>query len=318
LVSLSATTEQFKLKVGLVFKEIWMFRISGLTLTLMLCVSPAFASNSLSPCRTHSREMTMVKNCYTGDMAHTFDNGGHFYQNTDPDAQGIGYCYNSLVFLEHHAGDAQVKIHVLKEGKAGDVRAYNYVIAPEEIKKIAQDAPAFMLNGLKGECYSSKGDKSQCKGGLLNAIGLQDVDRPMTLAIGRGANGHYVLSHIISNPNELDKHPAKPLEVTVDQDASKITSSLLQEIRYKLVQSAKSKMEQMRAPASTPQTLADKSVQFRYCTMALEGFLKEKNLPSPLQSEEKLSLNAVTTYMNNDPTAAPPPARSPATSKKRR
>jgi len=44
-----------------------------------------------------------------------------------------------------------------------------------------------------------------CNGGILKAIGWKDIDAPMVLAIGKGTNGHYMVSHLQSVDSDLEE-----------------------------------------------------------------------------------------------------------------
>jgi hypothetical protein len=283
----------------------------------ILCFSPTSgAKDRLGPCHTHSRQMTLVKNCYTGDMMKPVDGGAQFFDSAPVNKNGASYCYNSLVLVEQKPGEALVRINVLKDSRDGQVLAY---VAPEEVKKIKRDAPLLSLKGLKGECYSPTGDREVCAGGILKAIGLQDVNVPMVVAVGKANSGRYTVSHLVYDSKELDGHKAKELEPAAQQDLAKVTDKVLQEIRKKLVSAARQKMGSLHSPAMTPKKLAENSEQFRYCSLALEGFLKEKRLPDPMSPDEKMTMAKLTSYMNGETAPQASPTRLPAsTSSKRR
>lgn len=257
--------------------------------------------------------MTLVKNCYTGEMVKPLDGGGQFFTSLTVKNQPLNYCY-SLVTIDHRAGDALIHIRVLRDGKDGQFHAYHYSLPQAQLKKSKTDAPMVSLQGLKGECYTSNPDG--CGGGILNAIGWTDSDVPMVVALGKAGGGQITVSHLVHNREEIERTKPSELAAKVENDNGRITQHLLQEIRRKIVNVARVKVRAMHAGASA-RKLADSSEQFRYCSMALEGFLKDKKMTDPFSSEEKMTLSSLTNYMNGDANQPQPTTRLPAAIPKR-
>ncbi len=265
---------------------------------LVLCsASGAHAKKPIEPCKTKSRQMTLVKNCYTGEMVKPLDGGGQFFTSVEMKNPNVNFCYNSLVTVDHKAGDALVHIRVLRDGKDGQFHAYHYSMPHDEVKKSKKDVPAVALQGLKGECFAS--DPDACGAGILKTIGWTDTDVPMVVALGKATAGQITVSHLMQSREEIERTKPRELPAQIETDANRTTQMLLQEIRRKIVSAARVKTNSMRAGVSAKK-LADASEQFRYCSMALEGFLKDKKMTDPFSPEEKMTLSSLTNFMNGD------------------
>ena len=289
----------------------------SLAVSSMLVFSPhpTSAKDRPAPCRTRSRQMTLIKNCYSGDMGHPLDAGGaRFFDVIASTKAQASYCYNSLVMVDHRPSQAQIEIRVLRDGKDGQLRAFKFALAPDELRRLKSDTPLISLKGLKGDCFSPTGNADACSGGVLNLLGLRSTDVPMLLAMGKASNGQYTVSHVVSEMRE----PAglKPLEIEplAKEDTAATTERLLQEIRRKLTLSANSKLASLRSPAMTPKKMVQVSPQFRFCAMALEAYLKDKKIADPFSTQEKMVFATVTNYMNQDQLPQVP-ARLPASGK---
>jgi hypothetical protein len=253
-------------------------------LALIFAQGYAFA-RPVDPCRTKSRQMTLAKNCYSGDMIKAQEGAPQFFATTTGNTPGVNYCFNS---------------------------AYDYSLAPDEVKKMKKDPTLVSLKGLKGECFSPTGDKEVCAGGFLKTIGLKDTATPLILGVAKGG-ALYSVTHLAHDPKEIDAHKPKEIEGTPVADTASVTAHMVQDIRKRLASLAAIKLAIMRSGNSSPKKLADASEQFRYCSMAFEGFIISQKLSDPFTPEEKLSLNTLTSYMNNDPNFAEN-SRAPASS----
>lgn len=251
------------------------------------------------PCRIRSRQMALAKNCYTGDMAKTQD-GPKFFTSSLGPVKGANYCQNSLIEIERKPGQAQMRIHVLRDGKDGKAHAYQFTLATDDLKKSKGNLVLFELKGLKADCFSPTGDREVCNGGFLKTIGLKDTALPMILGLSK--NG--TISHLAFDPKELDGNKPKDLEGYVINDTAPILARMVSDIHRRLSQMANAKMAQVNSRKVTPKRLSETSEQFRYCSMALEGFLKAQNLSDPFTPFEKTVMNNLTNFMNNDPNFA--------------
>lgn len=287
-----------------------MFRVVSLV-AAVFAHSIALAKDPPEPCRTRSRQMTLVKNCYTGDMAKPSDGGGQFFSSVDLEGRKVSYCFNSLIKVESKAGE--LRINVLKDNRDGKFYAYNFSLPAAAIKKAKHDLPLVHLKGLKGACFSKNGDREACQGGILKAIGWKDIDAPMLLAMGKSGS-NYTVSHIVSTDKEPAELNAKEVDGTVFTDSNKVTENLLQEIRRKISHTAKLKMSAMHSGTTNPKKMAASSEQFRYCTLAFEGYLRFHKLNDPFSPEEKMTLATLTNYMN-DAATDPGEKRMPASTK---
>jgi hypothetical protein len=276
---------------------------SALLSLLVILSTAAHAKKVVEPCHIRSRQMTLVKNCYTGEMAKPTEGGSQFFSFLGVKNSQANYCYNSLVTVQHKSTDPQIHIRVLRDDKKGAFQAYHYSIPRDELKKSKSDTPVVTLQGLKGECFSNNPDA--CDAGILQTLGFADSDVPMVLAIGK-AGGQFILSHLVNNHDDIERLMPKELPGKVENDPGRAALQLIQEIRQKIVTVARAKTSAMRAGAS-PKKLAATSEQFRYCSMALEGFLKDKKMTDPFSAEEKMTLAALINYMNSD-TGVPTPA----------
>ncbi len=264
---------------------------------VLLTASPAFAKAPPEPCHTRSRQMTLVKNCYTGEMMKASEGSAQFFSSIDSKTKGPNYCFNSLVMIEHKNGEAKIHLHVMRDSKDGKFHSYYYALTPTEITATKKQPSTVLLQGLTGECFA--GDPEACAGGILKTIGLTNTDLPMVVGIGRTNAGAYTVSHLVQTRGEIEAIKSKELELKSETNAGVVTDRLLQEIRKKIMTVAHTKLSAMHSGAS-PKKLADASEQFRYCSMALEGFLKDKKMPEPFTTEEKAALTALTNYMNGD------------------
>ncbi|MGZ3723796.1 MAG: hypothetical protein ACXVA9_12725, partial [Bdellovibrionales bacterium] len=73
---------------------------------LIFVQSYAFARIPADPCHTKSRQMTLAKNCYSGDMVKSQDGAPQFFATTTGNTPGANYCFNSLVEMERKPGQA--------------------------------------------------------------------------------------------------------------------------------------------------------------------------------------------------------------------
>lgn len=281
-----------------------------IAIALVFFQGAAFARAPADPCHTKSRQMTLAKNCYTGDMMKSADNGTHFFGATQARANGISYCFNSLVQVERKPGDT-LHIHIFKDGKDGQFHSYDYAVAPEDVKKIKKEPILLTLKGLKGDCFSATGDKEICSGGILKAIGLKDTNAALTVALAKTASGQFTVTNLVFDPKELEAKKPKELDGSVMIDNNKVTEKLVQDIHHKISLAAHLKFSSMHSGATTPKKLSEISEQFRFCSLALDGFLKFQKISDPFSSEEKTTLMALTNYMNNN-AADPVYSRMPA------
>jgi hypothetical protein len=274
-----------------------MFRFLVLAV-LALPVAQVFAKTD--PCHTRSRQLTLAKNCYSGDMGKSQGGSPRFFTTTSGKTPNVNYCYNSLIEIDHKPGQAQMRIRVLKESKDGQYHAYQFTLSPNDLGKGKKDISLFSLKGLKGDCFSPTGDKEACNGGLLKAIGLKDMNAPMIVGVGRSGNS-YTVTHLTSDAKEIEAHPPKVLEGVVLPDAAPIVSKLVQEVHHKLSTQAAAKMAAIHAGKTSPKKMSESSEQFRYCSMAFEGYIASQKLTNPFTPQEKTALNNLINYMNNDP-----------------
>jgi hypothetical protein len=280
-------------------------------LVLALCFLAASSAQAtkkpVEPCKIKSRQMTLVKNCFTGEMAQSGSSGGQFFTSLQPKTTKANYCYNSLVSVAQKPGDVQVHVRVLRDDKKGMFHVYHYTLNRDEVKKNPLPSPAFALQGLKGECFSS--DPDGCAGGILKTIGWVDTDIPMVIALNKTTNGQYSLSQVVPDPSEIERLGPRELKGEVESDATRSTQNLIWEVRQRIMAVARQKTVAMRS-GTTAKKLAESSEQFRYCSMALEGYLRDKKMSDPFSSDEKMTLAAITNFMNGD--AEGKPGRSPA------
>jgi hypothetical protein len=260
------------------------------------------------PCRIRSRQMALAKNCYTGDMAKTQD-GPQFFTSSLGPVQGANYCHNSLIEVERKAGQAQMRIHVLRDGKDGNAHAYQFTLATDDLKKSKGNGMLFGLKGLKADCFSPTGDREVCNGGFLKTIGLKDTALPMVLGLSKSG----AITHLAFDPKEIEGNKPKDLDGYVINDTAPIFARMVSDIHRRLAQMANVKMAQVNSRKVTPKKLAETSEQFRYCSMALESFVKAQKLSDPFTAPEKTVMNTLTNFMNNDPNFATV-SRLPATS----
>ncbi len=292
-----------------------MSRIFAIALfSLLITSKPLFAARLREPCQLQSRQMTLAKNCYTGEMVRPTEGGAQFFGAIEGHNKEVNYCYNSLILLEQPPTDPNVHIRVMKESNKGYFQTILYTLPRTALLQSKQDDPTLSLKGLKGLCFSS--NPAACTDSFLKVIGWNDRHMPLILAVGKSTTGNYTVSHVIAD--EVDIKNANSIVVTPSKsaDAAYATSLLIQDIRKKLIIMARLKLNAMRAGTSAA-NLASASEQFRYCSMALEGFLKDKQIPEPFSPEEKMTLATLTNYMNGT-SAIQTSSRMPTSNKRSR
>jgi len=265
----------------------------------LICLTGSAFARDVDPCRIRSRQMALAKNCFTGDMFKGYEYGPQFI-GSEPGKAGVNYCYNSLVEVEHRPGEALVHLHVLKDGKDGQMHAFEYTLSPDDVKKTKSGAMV-SLNGIKGDCFSPTGDREACNGGFLKTIGLKDTNVPFVVGVTKAPRDMYLMNHVFSTPKELESAKPKELNALVYNDTRDVTAKFLQKIRAKLTALARAKMAAVHAGRTTPKRLADTSEQFRYCSMAVDNYIRTQHVPEIFTSEEKNALASLDNYMNNDP-----------------
>lgn len=261
------------------------------TLWLMtFFTAAAFARSLRSPCEVKAQEIRLARECFTGDM-HTTKDFGTFIgaENSKDD---MNYCFNAFVTVTA-LKNSQVQFTVFKDGeKKGQLHIYNYVASKQKLSSSRSPAShmplAVTFNNLKAPCFAKDPQNDKCSSGLF---GFGSSDRSFTLQLA-AAHGSYTV-----------KGPAQKANLKLDpqteSDVAKTDAWLVQIIKQRLMTVAQRKLAMVSRHQMSRRKLGDSTTQFRYCRMALDGFVHARKLADPFSVSERGTLNQLEDHLRD-------------------
>lgn len=266
-----------------------------------LLISPIFAHAVGVPktCPLKSQEIKLARECFSGDMR-TADDFGTFLGTDETSKTDINFCYNAFVIVHPKRGN-ELQLSVLKDNSAGKLAIYNYSVNEKTLTPVkasgrmpASKAPAALtFKNLKAECYANKAESDKCSKGVF---GFGSTDLPMTIELSRSKSGYTVKggtqdSAVISQASE------KAIDPKTMGDQARTNEWLLKVIKQRLLATAERKLASIQAKKI--RNIAEATAQFRYCRMALDGFVHQRKIPSPFNEQETKLLDSLEGYLKN-------------------
>lgn len=265
----------------------------------------SFALGVPRTCPLKSQQIKLARECFSGDMR-AGDDYGTFLGLDETSKDDMNYCYNAFVIVHPKRGN-ELQLSVLKDNQKGELRIYNYNV-PDKIlakpRSPTSRAPLMLtFRNLRAECFAKRFETDKCSKGVF---GFGNTDLPMTVELTHARTGFSVKGHV--RDSALVKSSAEnSIEPRTLGDVTQTDQWLLQVVRQRLVSAAQRKLATAgRSPAQARAAL-EKSEQFRYCRMALEGFLVKKKIQSPFTDAEKKMFEQIEAL-----SAGPDLAKSPS------
>ncbi|MBX3022718.1 MAG: hypothetical protein KF799_13680 [Bdellovibrionales bacterium] len=240
-------------------------------------------------CPLKSQEIKLARECFSGDMRANDDFGT--FLGTEESKDDLNFCYNAFVIVHPKKG-GELQFSVLKDNEKGKLAIYNYAVPEKQITAKAQagrmpasKAPAVLtFKNLKAECYANKAETDKCSKGVF---GFGSTDLPLTIELTKGKGG-YVVKGATKDAAVIGSAAEGAIEPKTMGDQAKTNEWLLQVVKQRLLTTAQRKL----ASAGKVKKGAPPS-QFRYCRMALDGYVHQRKIPSPFNEKEvKLLDNA--------------------------
>ena len=223
-------------------------------------------------CPLKSPQIKLARECFSGDMRAAGD-FGTFLGTDETSKEDLNYCFNAFVFIHPKKG-GEVQLQVLKDDPKAGLRIYNYAWAEPKGRKPAS-TPTVSFKNLQAQCFAHKPQTDKCSKGVF---GFGSTDLPLTVELARAKTGYSVKTHSL-------KPSATVLEPHSTADVAQFDPWLLSVVKQRLLTAAN-----RRAGARRPANAGD---QFRYCRMALEGFLAHKKMPDPFTPAERKLIESV-------------------------
>jgi len=238
----------------------------------LILSSYVFAAGVPRSCPLKSQQIKMARECFSGDMRAAGD-FGTFLGTDETSKEDMNFCFNAFVFAHPKKG-GETLLQVLKDDPKAGLRIFNYAFAEPKGRKPAS-LPTVTFKNLQAQCFAHKKETDKCSKGVF---GFGNTDLPMTIELARGRAGYTVKGQSLK-PSDV------VLEPKSTADVNEFDKWLLSLVRQRLVAAA-----HHRAGARRPASQGD---QFRYCRMALEGFIHQKKIPDPLTPAERKLVESI-------------------------
>lgn len=222
-------------------------------------------------CPLKSQQIKLARECFSGDMRSGAD-FGTFLGTDETSKEDLNYCFNAFVFV-HPKKAGEIQLQVLKDDPKAGLRIFNYAFAEPKGRKPAS-TPTVTFKNLQAQCFAHKPQTDKCSKGVF---GFGSTDLPLTVELARAKAGYSVKGHALK-PSDV------ALEPRSSGDVAQFDAWLLSVVKQRLLTSAPRRVGS-RKPASND--------QFRYCRMALEGFLHQKKIPDPFTPAERKLIESV-------------------------
>lgn len=271
-------------------------------LLVWLLASPlsAHAIGVPKTCPLKSQEIKLARECFTGDMR-SGDDFGTFLGTDETSKDDLNYCYNAFVIVHPKKG-SELNFSVLKDNERGKLTIYNYSVQEQALatpqaakgRSPASKIPAAItFKNLRAECYAKKQETDKCSKGVF---GFGSTDLPMTVELQKGKAGYSVKGHT-KDANAIEMAAQRALEPKTLGDQAKTNEWLLQVVKQRLITTAQRKLAQFKTKKMSAKAIGDATTQFRYCRMALEGFIHQKKFPNPFSDQETKLLDSLEDYL---------------------
>ena len=278
------------------------------SLILILLALPVMAHAVGMPktCPLKSQQLRLARECFTGDMRSQEDIG--IFLGTEENAKSdLNFCYNAFVVMYPRKG-GELQLTVMKDNERGQLRIYNYATMAQSLApagKGRQPASKQPLNvsfkNLKAECYNNRENTDSCSKGIF---GIGSTDLPLTLELARGRGGLNVKG-TATDPNAVKAAFEKALVPKGEGDVAQTDLWLLQVIKQRLLTNAQQKLAMISARKIKPNKIGEATTQFRYCRMALEGFVHQRKMIDPFTEKERKLLDSLEGHLKTTAPAVP-------------
>lgn len=264
-----------------------------------LVLSPLFAHAIGVPktCPLKSQEIKLARECFSGDMR-TADDFGTFLGTDETSKTDLNFCYNAFVIVHPKRGN-ELQFSVLKDNIRGKLAIYNYSVNEKALTPVktsgrtpASKAPAALtFKNLKAECYAHKEETDKCSKGVF---GFGSTDLPMTIELLRTGNG-YSVKGSTQDASVIGIASEKAVEPKTMGDQAKTNEWLVTVVKQRLLTTAQRKLASIQAKKI--RNIAEATAQFRYCRMALDGFVHQRKIPDPFNDKEKKLLDSLEDHL---------------------
>lgn len=280
-------------------------------LSMILIAVAARASDAQGApktCPLKSQEIKLARECFSGDMRLT-DDFGTFIGTDETSKDDMNYCYNAFV-LVHPKKGTDLQFSVWKDNPKGKLQIFNYVVMEQTVFGKSQPrGPAsrtpvpVAFKNLKGECFANRVETDKCSKGVF---GFGSSDIPMTVELARGRSGFTVKGHT-KDKKAIETADDYALEPKSLGDQNQTDAWLVQVVKQRLVTTAQRKLAMIAGHRLSEKSLGQATSQFRYCRMALDGFLHQKKIPDPFNEQEKKTLDSLEGHLKGTaPTTSKP------------
>lgn len=264
---------------------------------ILAAPSFAFALGVPKTCPAKSQEIKLARECFSGDMR-SADDFGTFLGIDENPKDDLNFCFNAFVIMHpKKAGDLQLS--VLKDNEKGKLAIYNYTVNEKALAvpkatgrtPASKVSPALTFKNLKAECFATKQETDKCTKGVF---GFGSTDLPMTIELSKGRGG-YAVKGYTKDAGVISAAEGTAIEPKTLGDVAKTNEWLLQVVKQRLLTTAQRKLAAIQARKI--RDVASATAQFRYCRMALEGYVHQRKITSPFNEKETKLLDSLEGYL---------------------
>lgn len=281
----------------------WLHRKSVSGIMILLVGSFAHAAGVPKTCPLKSQELKIARECFSGDMR-LADDFGTFLGTDETSKEDLNFCYHAFVILHPQKG-SEIQLTVLKDNPKGQLHIYNYstqaqaLLPPRSASRTpASKAPtAISFKNLKAQCFAHRNETDKCSKGLF---GIGNTDIPLTIELS-----HEKLGFKVKGPTkdkgliETAANSGRVLEPKNEADAAKTSEWLLQVVKQRLLRMAQNDLARIKQKTMSSTNLANATTQFRYCRMAVDGFIHQRKITDPFSAQERQVLDSLEDHLKN-------------------
>jgi hypothetical protein len=254
-----------------------------------------WAAGPPKSCPLKSQEIKLARECFSGDMRAKGDLGT-FVGLDETSKNDMNYCYNAFIMVTPRQG-SDVRFTVFKDNEHGQLHIYNYAL-PERtlsVRSPASKAPtAVAFKNLSAQCFAHHEETDKCSKGIL---GFGDTDLPFTIELSRTGGG-YTVKGASPDPKVIQAAQARGALTPVNEgDVAATDRWLVQVVKQRLMSVARRKLAMIDQHRIRAGKLGDATTQFRYCRMALDGFIHHKKLSDPFSPKDRQTLDSLEDHL---------------------
>lgn len=265
-----------------------------LTLTLLPLPFTAFARSKKPPCSVRSQEIKLARECFSGDMRTEADTG-MFLSSDDSSKTDMNYCYNAFVLVQPKKGQA-LQMTVMKDNEKGQLKIFNYAVSEKTVSAsvpkgrapASRQPVAITFKNLKAECFARHPENDNCSKGVF---GFGSSDLPLTIEMSKVRTGFKVEGTTRDQKQIEAAEKSLALDPQSEADPAKSGQWLVQVVKQRLLANATRRLASIKQNKIKARALGGATTQFRYCRMALDGFVHQKKLADPFTPAERQTLD---------------------------